>query len=91
MLEYLVAHPEKGLLGYTMGLPVIVQCWRSFDQLEAFARDTTDPHAATWREYYRRQAARAPGSGMRRSWCARVRTRRSTTTCRRSDSAAPVD
>ncbi len=34
MLDYLVAHPEKGLLGYQMGLPAIVQYWRSFDHLE---------------------------------------------------------
>jgi len=54
MLDYLVAHPEKGLLGYEMGLPVIVQYWRSFDQLEAFAKDTTDPHLAVWRNYWRR-------------------------------------
>src|SRR5438034_10671026 len=39
MLDYLVAHPEKGLLGYQMGLPTIVQYWRSFDHLEAFAKD----------------------------------------------------
>ena len=44
MLDYLVAHPEKGLLGYQMGLPVIVQYWRSFEQLEAFAKDKDDPH-----------------------------------------------
>ena len=43
MLDYLTAHPEKGLLGYEMGLPVIVQYWRSFDQLVAFAKDGTDP------------------------------------------------
>ena len=54
MLDHLVAHPEKGLLGYTMGLPVIVQYWRSFDHLEAFAGDTGDPHAATWRNYWKR-------------------------------------
>jgi hypothetical protein len=64
MLDYLVAHPEKGLLGYTMGLPVIVQYWRSFDHLEAFARDTSDPPAATWREYYRRQAGHGQGAGI---------------------------
>ena len=28
MLDYLVAHPEKGLLAYEMGLPTIVQYWR---------------------------------------------------------------
>ena len=64
MLDYLVAHPEKGLLGYTMGLPVIVQYWRSFEHLEQFARDAADPHAATWREYYRRQAAHGEGAGI---------------------------
>lgn len=64
MLDYLVAHPEKGLLGYTMGLPVIVQYWRSFEHLENFARDASDPHAKTWREYYRRQAAHGGGAGI---------------------------
>ena len=54
MLDYLVAHPEKGLLGYQMGLPAIVQYWRSFDHLEAFANDTSDPHVAVWRNYWRR-------------------------------------
>ena len=44
MLDYLVAHPDKGLLAYEMGLPTIVQYWRSFEQLEAFAKDKDDPH-----------------------------------------------
>ena len=54
MLDYLVARPEKGLLAYEMGLPTIVQYWRSFDQLEAFARDKDDPHLDVWRQYWRR-------------------------------------
>ena len=54
MLDYLMARPEKGLLGYQMGLPTIVQYWRSFDHLEAFASDTGDPHAAAWRNYWKR-------------------------------------
>ena len=54
MLDYLVAHPEKGLLGYQMGLPTIVQYWRSFDHLEAFANATGDPHVAAWRNYWKR-------------------------------------
>jgi hypothetical protein len=37
-----------------MGLPTIVQYWRSFDHLEAFAGDTGDPHAAAWRNYWKR-------------------------------------
>lgn len=53
MLDYLVAHPEKGLLAYEMG-PVIVQYWRSFDHLEAFANDASALHVAAWRNYWRR-------------------------------------
>jgi hypothetical protein len=54
MLDYLVAHPEKGLLAYEMGFPTIVQYWRSFDHLEAFAKDQDDSHVAVWRNYWRR-------------------------------------
>ena len=54
MLDYLVAHPEKGLLAYEMGIPTIVQYWRSFDHLEAFAQDKDDPHLEVWRQYWRR-------------------------------------
>ena len=54
MLDYLVAHPEKGLLAYEMVVPTIVQYWRSFEQLEAFAKDATDPHLDVWRKYWRR-------------------------------------
>lgn len=53
MLDYLVAHPEKGLLGYEMGRPII-QYWRSFEHLEAFAKDKGDPHLAAWRNYWKR-------------------------------------
>ena len=54
MLDHLVAHPDKGLLGYQLGLTTIVQYWRSFEQLEAFARDADDPHLAVWRSYWKR-------------------------------------
>jgi hypothetical protein len=54
MLDYLAARPEKGLLAYEMGLPTIVQYWRSFEQLEAFAKDRDDPHLEVWRRYWRR-------------------------------------
>jgi hypothetical protein len=49
-----VAQPEKGLLAYEMNFPTIVQYWRSFDHLEAFARSEGDPHLAAWRQYWRR-------------------------------------
>ena len=54
MLDYLVTHPEKGLLAYEMGLPTIVQYWRSFEQLEAFAKDQDDPHLQPWRDFWKR-------------------------------------
>jgi hypothetical protein len=54
MLRYLTEHPEKGLLAYeTMGF-ANVQYWRSFEHLEAFAKDTDDPHLAVWRNYWKR-------------------------------------
>jgi hypothetical protein len=54
MLDYLVARPEKGLLAYELGIPTIVQYWRSFEHLEAFAKDEQDPHLEAWRTYWRR-------------------------------------
>jgi hypothetical protein len=54
MLDYLTAHPDKGLLAYEFGFPTIVQYWRSFEHLEAFAKDQTDPHLAAWRNYWKR-------------------------------------
>jgi Monooxygenase af470-like len=54
MLKYLSEHPEKGFLGYqSMGL-VNVQYWRSFEHLEAFAKNTDDPHLEPWRNYWKR-------------------------------------
>lgn len=54
MLKYLTDHPEKGLLGYqTFGL-ANVQYWRSFEHLEAFAKNTDDPHLEPWRNFWRR-------------------------------------
>jgi hypothetical protein len=56
MLKLLSQQPEKGLLGYEMSTfgGIIVQYWRSFEHLEAFARDPDDPHAEAWRNYFRR-------------------------------------
>ena len=55
MLNYLVKHPDKGLLHYEMPSPaLIVQYWRSFEHLEAFARSEDDPHLRAWRKYWKR-------------------------------------
>jgi hypothetical protein len=31
-----------------------IQYWRSFDHLEAFAKDSEDPHLSVWRNYWKR-------------------------------------
>ena len=54
MLKYLTEHPEKGLLGYQSAGFTLIQYWRSFEHLEAFARDESDPHLAVWRNYWKR-------------------------------------
>ena len=90
MLKYLSQHPEKGFLGYQqLGIGTAnVQYWRSFEDLERFAKDDVDPHLATWRATGSGSpAVTAPASGTRRTWCAPASTRRSTATCRRSGSA----
>ncbi len=54
MLTYLMQHPEKGLLGYEQAGLTTIQYWRSFDHLEAFAKDKDDPHLEVWRNYWKR-------------------------------------
>jgi hypothetical protein len=55
MLEALYRHPEKGFLGGTTWLGwrsvMSVQYWRSFEDLERFARDPADPHRAAWQRF----------------------------------------
>lgn len=48
MLKELDGHPESGFLGYINGLGVIVQYWRSFEQLEAYARSADRAHWPAW-------------------------------------------
>jgi hypothetical protein len=57
MLRALQTHPEKGFMGgqairYRRGLGFI-QYWRSFEDLERFARHPAEPHLAAWRRYNR--------------------------------------
>jgi hypothetical protein len=55
MLRELYARPEKGFLGahfFRAGRTILtVQYWRSFDDLERFARDPNDPHMPAWRRF----------------------------------------
>jgi hypothetical protein len=64
MLKYLSQRPEKGLLGYEVyGVTMNVQYWRSFEDLERFANDDSDPHVPALRNYWRR-VGRDPRSGI---------------------------
>ncbi len=54
MIKELSQHPEKGLLGlrqYFGRTTMMVQYWRSFENLEAFAKDQNDPHLKAWRRF----------------------------------------
>jgi hypothetical protein len=55
MLKELEAAPaERGFLGYTnLGLFSLVQYWRSFDHLEAYARARDMKHWPAWLEFNR--------------------------------------
>ncbi len=53
--ELEAAPPEAGFLGYTnLGLTSLVQYWRSFDQLESYARARDKEHWPVWIEFNRR-------------------------------------
>jgi len=66
MLRELYKHPEKGFLGgefffYLWG-PAVLQYWRSFEDLERFARDPDDPHMPAWQRFNREaRSSRAVG------------------------------
>ena len=60
MLKVLASHPEKGFLGgesFFRLFPVatmLVSYWRSFDDLDKFARNPNDPHLKPWGDYMKR-------------------------------------
>lgn len=54
MLKELAAHPEAGFLGHIMSPGVIVQYWRSFDHLEAYARSHDYAHWPSWVAFNKR-------------------------------------
>jgi hypothetical protein len=53
MLKELEAHPESGFLGHFGGL-TMVQYWRSFEQLEAYARSHDHGHWPAWVAFNKR-------------------------------------
>ena len=54
MVVELQANPSSGFLGRVMGLPVIVQYWRSFEHLEAYARSQDQEHWPAWVNFNKR-------------------------------------
>jgi len=48
MLRTLFQHPEKGFMGGQ-----VFFYWRSFEELETFARNRQEPHLAAWQRYNR--------------------------------------
>lgn len=55
MLQALFAYPEKGFLHaeffWNFGTSCMVQYWRSFEDLERFARNPSDPHLDPWKKF----------------------------------------
>jgi hypothetical protein len=58
MLRELEADPESGLLEsrawFGLRDPVLVQYWRSFDDLHEYARDADGEHLPAWKAFNRR-------------------------------------
>ena len=54
MLKELAANPKSGFLGHVMSPRVIVQYWRSFDDLEAYARSKDQKHWPAWVAFNKR-------------------------------------
>ena len=58
MIKELEANPDSGFLGHN-GILIggIVQYWRSFEHLEAYARDKNQEHWPAWVAFNKRAAA----------------------------------
>ena len=65
MLRELSSDPGSGLLGYRLmfgaGGPLVVQYWRSTEELYAYASQPDAEHRPAWAAFNRR-ARRAPGA-----------------------------
>jgi hypothetical protein len=57
MIRELEANSDSGFLGHIFGWPAIVQYWRSFDHLEAYARSRDGRHWPVWVAFNKRMHA----------------------------------
>lgn len=53
MMKELEANPDFGMLGCMMTTKMIVQYWRSFEHLEAYARNKDSEHLPAWKAFNR--------------------------------------
>ncbi len=56
MLYWLHKRPAAGLLAFSLAWikgPAVVQYWRSFEDLDRFARGQAEPHLPAWRRFNR--------------------------------------
>jgi len=51
MLKELAANPDSGFLGAQSSLGLIVQYWKSFDHLEAYAKNREALHYPAWKAF----------------------------------------
>lgn len=51
MIKELAANPESGYLGSEFSTGVIVQYWKSFAHLEAYAKDRDGQHYPAWKAF----------------------------------------
>lgn len=55
MLRALYRDPDSGLLGHVLTLtpsgPLVIQYWRSVEQLQSFAMDAGRPHRPAWKAF----------------------------------------
>lgn len=54
MIRELEANPDSGFLGHFASQRVIVQYWRSFEHLEAYARSKDQEHWPAWVDFNKR-------------------------------------
>ena len=54
MLKELYADEDSGFLGHIFTMKVIIQYWRSYDQLEAYARSHDNQHWPAWVDFNKR-------------------------------------
>jgi len=54
MIKELEGRPDSGFLGHIFGFTAIVQYWRSFEHLEAYARSQDQKHWPAWVDFNKR-------------------------------------